>query len=128
MKRSDKIWLVLVGVLLGVVFFGLPPADSHPSDSPCQRQGACRPDPQPDRGKDCEEHGKNPGGNQDHCGSAAAPAPAPAPAPALDSDPARPLTPVLPADLPQTGLSVAWILAAGLLALGSGIAIRRRSW
>lgn len=28
---------------------------------------SCRPDPQPEHGKDCEEHGNHGGNNEDHC-------------------------------------------------------------
>lgn len=47
-----------------------------PGRDPCSHGATgkqCKPDPQPDRGKDCEKHGRNGGVNEDHC----APAPPP---------------------------------------------------
>jgi hypothetical protein len=46
-----------------------------PGQEPCSHglgelngnAGPCKPDPQPDRGKDCEAHGKVGGKNEDHC-------------------------------------------------------------
>lgn len=35
----------------------------------------CKPDPQPDKGKDCEKHGKNGGVNEDHCKGTTPPPP-----------------------------------------------------
>jgi hypothetical protein len=34
-------------------------------------QASCRPDPQPSHGQDCQPHGNNPDGNDDHCASTA---------------------------------------------------------
>jgi hypothetical protein len=46
-----------------------PPA-SPPGQGECEHGNsgqACKPDPQPDHGKDCDEHGKQGGVNEDHC-------------------------------------------------------------
>ena len=43
---------------------------SPPGQGDCEHgnsQKPCRDDPQPDRGKDCEEHGNQGGVNEDHC-------------------------------------------------------------
>lgn len=43
----------------------------------------CRPDPQPSAGKDCEPHGANPDGNDDHC-TEASPSTSPSPSPSVE--------------------------------------------
>jgi hypothetical protein len=70
-----KLVLSLVaGLALGALGFtasGLaskPP--SPPGKDPCSHGNTgreCRPDPQPERGKDCDHHGKQGGVNEDHC-------------------------------------------------------------
>lgn len=43
---------------------------SPPGQGPCEHGNAqkpCKDDPQPDHGKDCDEHGKKGGVNEDHC-------------------------------------------------------------
>jgi len=52
---------------------GNNPSSSPPGQDPCSHGNTgkdCRPDPQPDNGKDCEHHGKKGGVNEDHCGPA----------------------------------------------------------
>lgn len=47
-------------------------ANDPPGREPCSHDGsgkACRADPQPNRGKDCEDHGRKGGDNEDHCGT-----------------------------------------------------------
>jgi hypothetical protein len=50
---------------------GQGPPNDPPGQGECQHGNSgqeCKPDPQPDRGKDCEEHGPKEGGvNEDHC-------------------------------------------------------------
>lgn len=52
-----------------------------PGQDPCSHGATgkpCRPDPQPNNGKDCEKHGKNGGVNEDHCsGAIGSPSPTP---------------------------------------------------
>jgi hypothetical protein len=47
-----------------------PVGDPPGNDGVCQHGNSdksCREDPQPDHGKDCESHGANADGNEDHC-------------------------------------------------------------
>lgn len=44
---------------------GTPPGQGECSHGATGKE--CKPDPQPDHGKDCEKHGKNGGVNEDHC-------------------------------------------------------------
>ena len=48
-----------------------PPTDGPPGQGVCEHGNSgqtCVPDPQPDHGQECEEHGPNEGGvNEDHC-------------------------------------------------------------
>jgi hypothetical protein len=50
---------------------GQGPPNDPPGQQECQHGNSgkeCKSDPQPDRGKDCEEHGPKEGGvNEDHC-------------------------------------------------------------
>ena len=50
---------------------GQGPPNDPPGQGECQHGNSgkeCKPDPQPDHGKDCEEHGPKEGGvNEDHC-------------------------------------------------------------
>lgn len=126
------LWVIPVALLVGSSFYMM--AEATPPDTPCQRQGECRKDPQTDRGKDCEQHGKNPGGNQDHCGPAVGPTPDISVPPPDDT-----LGPRLPADgrdddnlggrdrgsdvvgglreLPRTGITEAIAVVGGALIL-----------
>lgn len=68
-----KIMFSLVCVALGIgtaVALAAKPS-SPPGQDPCSHGNSnkpCKPDPQPEHGKDCEPHGKGPGGkNEDHC-------------------------------------------------------------
>lgn len=63
--------LVVAGVAASVSLAGNGPDGSGPpGQGECAHgnsQKPCKPDPQPEHGKDCEEHGKNGGVNEDHC-------------------------------------------------------------
>lgn len=77
MKR--KLATVLLAIVIGILGFavsgvavaagnGKPP--SPPGQGECEHGNSgkpCREDPQPDSGKDCEEHGNHGGVNEDHC-------------------------------------------------------------
>lgn len=60
--------LFAAGIGVSTALADKPPAP--PGKDPCSHGNTgkpCRPDPQPDRGKDCEHHGKEGGVNEDHC-------------------------------------------------------------
>lgn len=74
MRRVVPALMVLVALLLIAAW------SAHPvnADSPFGNDGnlchganqeSCRPDPQPSHGQECEVHGNNPDGNDDHCAS-----------------------------------------------------------
>lgn len=48
---------------------------------------SCRPDPQPSHGHDCDSHGRNTDGNDDHCGPTATVTPCPSCVPATQAPP-----------------------------------------
>jgi len=65
---------ILVGVLgfavSGVAVAGNGKPPSPPGQDECEHGNTakpCKDDPQPDKGKDCEEHGNQGGVNEDHC-------------------------------------------------------------
>jgi len=65
---------ILMGVLgfavSGVAVAGNGKPPSPPGQGECEHGNAakpCKDDPQPDKGKDCEEHGNQGGVNEDHC-------------------------------------------------------------
>jgi len=65
---------ILVGVLgfavSGVAVAGNEKPPSPPGQGECEHGNSgkpCKDDPQPDKGKDCEEHGNQGGVNEDHC-------------------------------------------------------------
>lgn len=65
---------ILMGVLgfvvSGVAVAGNGKPPSPPGQEECEHGNAakpCKDDPQPDKGKDCEEHGNQGGVNEDHC-------------------------------------------------------------
>lgn len=82
-------WIVAALIVFGfaAAAAGDPPG-SPPGQGECQHGNSgqeCRPDPQPDHGQDCEEHGPNEGGvNEDHC---LGPTPSPTPTPDPTPDP-----------------------------------------
>lgn len=53
------------GVAMGGNPHGTPPGQGDCSHGATGKD--CKPDPNPDHGKDCEEHGKHGGVNEDHC-------------------------------------------------------------
>lgn len=56
--------------MFGAVTVAADPPDGPPGQDECSHGNSdkpCREDPQPDHGKDCEEHGNNGGINEDHC-------------------------------------------------------------
>lgn len=64
--------LVAGGVVASVALAnnGHGPPSSPPGQGECEHGNSgkpCKPDPQPEHGKDCEHHGKNGGVNEDHC-------------------------------------------------------------
>jgi hypothetical protein len=73
--RKHIVTLVLaLGVgILGFAVSGIAVAGNHnppPGQGECGHGNSdkpCKDDPQPDKGKDCEEHGNSGGVNEDHC-------------------------------------------------------------
>lgn len=68
MKRT----VAILALAAGAVFLvqGVTAASPGIGEGPCQHGNsnkACKPDPQPSHGKDCQKHGKHGGLNQDHC-------------------------------------------------------------
>lgn len=79
-----------------------PPTDGPPGQGECSHgnsQATCRPDPQPDHGQDCDEHGPFEGGvNEDHCGGeTSTPSPSSSPTPT-----AFPTPSVYPSESPDS--------------------------
>lgn len=64
-------------------------------------QETCRPDPQPSHGQDCDAHGNNPDGNDDHCGPTAQPTEVPTSEPSDSPSPTSEPT-VTPSDEPSS--------------------------
>jgi hypothetical protein len=65
-------------IVAGISLFAVTPALAAPHNPHQEEQDGCdhghtgkpcRPDPQPDHGKDCVKHGKHGGINEDHCAS-----------------------------------------------------------
>lgn len=63
--------LIASGVIASMALAnGGGPPSTPPGQGECSHGASgkeCRPDPQPEHGKDCEEHGKHGGVNEDHC-------------------------------------------------------------
>ena len=62
---------ILIGLAGGTAAIAL--GGNPPGQDPCSHGATgkpCRPDPQPEHGKDCEHHGNKGGVNEDHCGPA----------------------------------------------------------
>ena len=72
-KRQAAAIVVMAAFgVLGMSSAGLATAnDGPPGQGPCSHGNSgkeCKPDPQPDHGTECDEHGPNEGGvNEDHC-------------------------------------------------------------
>ena len=60
-----------IGVSVALADNGNGPPSSPPGQGECEHGNSgqdCKPDPQPEHGQDCDEHGPNEGGvNEDHC-------------------------------------------------------------
>lgn len=63
--------LLTAGVAASVALAGNGPPSEPPGQGECEHGNSgkeCKPDPQPEHGKDCDEHGPYEGGvNEDHC-------------------------------------------------------------
>ena len=62
--------LVLVVLIAVSTADAAPPEGGPPGQGECEHGNSekpCKDDPQPDRGKDCDEHGQQGGVNEDHC-------------------------------------------------------------
>jgi hypothetical protein len=68
-RHAGAFVLVAALGILGMASAGL--AADPPGQGPCNHGNSgkeCKPDPQPDHGADCDEHGPHEGGvNEDHC-------------------------------------------------------------
>jgi len=105
---------LLVGAWAVVALADKP--TSPPGQGECEHGNSgqeCRPDPQPDHGKDCEEHGNNGGTNEDHCAPVPPDVdPTPTPDPTLDPTPSpTPEPPVIVDPTPPVSVPPA-VLAA----------------
>jgi hypothetical protein len=72
MRQSAAIVVMAALGVIGLASAGLATGnDGPPGQGPCNHGNSgkeCKPDPQPEHGKDCDEHGPNEGGvNEDHC-------------------------------------------------------------
>lgn len=90
MKYALILFIVLALTFVAIQTVSAHHRDGHnPPGNSGECHGAndieCRPDPQPDHGKDCEAHGRNHDGNDDHCG--------PTPEPPVDPTPPTEPTP-----------------------------------
>lgn len=67
-----KKFILVFATVLSLFTWATVAAHVPPGNDGGQCHGAnqieCRPDPQPSHGKDCQPHGNNPDGNDDHCG------------------------------------------------------------
>src|SRR5882672_3270437 len=70
-ERENKVRKILLVLLsFGLIFGAAGVASANDSPYDCDHGNSdkpCRPDPQPDHGKDCDQHGNNGGKNEDHC-------------------------------------------------------------
>ena len=72
MRQTAAIVVMAALGVLGLTSAGLATGnDGPPGQGPCNHGNSgkdCKPDPQPEHGKDCDEHGPYEGGvNEDHC-------------------------------------------------------------
>jgi hypothetical protein len=76
--RTFSSALVVLGLSLLFAAVAAPSVSADPPPAPPGNDGECtharsdqpcRPDPQPDHGRDCEPHSANFDGNEDHCGA-----------------------------------------------------------
>lgn len=111
MRRETKLTALLAVLLAALTIVAVARADegkgkpsSPPGQGECQHGNSgkeCRPDPQPDKGKECEEHGKKGGVNEDHC-KGETPEPPTPPTPPTPPEPPTPPTPPTPPEQPPT--------------------------
>jgi hypothetical protein len=127
MKRTIAVLALAAGAVLLVQ--GVTAASPGIGQGPCQHGNsnkACRPDPQPSHGKDCLTHGKNGGGNQDHCILTLSP-PKPSPTPTPKPKPKTTvlgvtLTRVAAGQLAKTGPKATEpLVGAALILFGMGL-------
>lgn len=70
MRKTAVMMLVAATVFLGGAVAAAKPPTEPPGQGECSHGNSgqtCVPDPQPDNGQDCEEHGNQGGVNEDHC-------------------------------------------------------------
>jgi LPXTG-motif cell wall-anchored protein len=129
MKRTVAVMALVAGALL--MLQGAT-ASAGIGQGPCQHGNsnkACREDPQPTHGKDCQTHGKNGGGNQDHCVPAAStPTPSPSPSETEDENPTvvqGKIIKVSGGTLAKTGPNeTKAAVGMGLMLIGLGVLVR----
>lgn len=101
--------LFTIGMTASTALADKPPAP--PGEDPCSHGRSdkpCRPDPQPEKGKDCEQHGsKNGGKSEDHCAPVTqppgtAPVPPPSPPVVTISEPGSTVTVTITPNQPVT--------------------------
>jgi len=126
MKRTVAILALAAGSVL--LLQGVTAASPGIGQGPCHHGNSnkpCRPDPQPSHGKDCQQHGKNGGGNQDHCITVSS-NPTPTPTPSATAS-VQGVTKVRSAQLARTGSkSTEAFGGAGLVAFGMGMLLTSR--
>ena len=83
MKKFLVILAMVASASLPVIAASATPPTEPPGQGECEHGNSgqeCKPDPQPEHGEDCEEHGPNEGGvNEDHCLSTVPPTTSPPP-------------------------------------------------
>ena len=142
---------MLTWLALGV-FIGVQAAHGSPGEAPCSHGNSgqdCRPDPQPDHGKDCNQ--PNGDGNEDHCTPSTDPTPTPEPTIEPTTDPTPTPTPTVIVDptpvpdpvppvvvpshpktpkvapalrLARTGVATVFLALAGFMLLAIGFVFR----
>src|SRR5947208_16963405 len=126
MKRTIAVLPLAAGAVLLVQ--GVTAASPGIGQGPCHHgnsKKSCRPDPQPSHGKDCQTHGKNGGGNQDHCIQTPS-TPNPSPSPTVKP---KPKTTVLGVTLTRAAGQLARtgpkatepLIGSALIMLGAGL-------
>jgi hypothetical protein len=98
MKHFALIVVAAALAILGFAAVGVaaPPEGGPPGQGECghgNSQKPCKEDPQPDKGKDCEEHGNQGGVNEDHCKGETQPPTETEPTTPEETTPTTPTTP-----------------------------------
>jgi len=142
MRRAVAVLALVAGAAL---LFNGATASAGIGQGPCQHGNsnkACRDDPQPTHGKDCEHHGGkgksshanttgNGQGNQDHCKSGTVtPTPSPSPSSSVGGETVvqGKIIKVKPAQLAKTGpMSASTGAGFALVLLGTGLFVRTYS-